>query len=254
MLSPKKIKIFFLAILMFAFFYTNIEAKDLNASLAIIPVHSEIGADGKPTGGFFEVAKAIDRVYQGGNISIKLYPFAKSLAMVEKAESDFHIPLIRLSHIPESTLPFAYVDEPITKVSFVLYTQSDKPEIKKEDLKNYRIETVRGHKHFFPFKVREGDSIESGIQKLSIGRIDGFILEQDAVDAYIRAKKIKNIKRALYETWDSCVVIPKAYKGKEVDSIITNALRKLKETKELQNITIKIHKPYSDWQPYKMNW
>lgn len=233
-----------------------IAARDLKASLAFIPSQAEKDSHGNFHGGFVEAVKALGRSYPEGKISMDVYPFARSLKMVELGEADFHIPLIRLPHIPEDSLPYAYASEPLTKVSFVLYTQADKPPLAMEDLKNKKnlIETVRGHKHFFEFDIIESNGIEQSMKRLNAGVTEGFIMEQEAVDRYIKTQKIKNIRRALYATWDSCVVIPKGPKGKEIDAIISPQLRKLKDTGELQKIMQTVHQPYDNWQPYQMNW
>lgn len=229
-------------------------ANNLKASLAEIPVHSETDSTGKPVGGFVEVIKALDLVYQSGTISIHQFPFARSLKNIEKGKFDFHIPLIRLPHIPEEALPYSYAREPITTVAFVLYTNAEKPPISVIDLSNYEIETMRGHEHFFPFKAEGQNTIKQSILKIVHGRIDGYIMEQDAVDAYIKANKIKSIRRTHYATWDSCVVVSKNMKGKSMDILISGLLNKLKTNGKLQKITSTIHKPYNNWQPYQMGW
>ncbi len=235
-------------------FQTNSIAKDLKASLAILPIHSVIGSDGKPKGGFVEVAKAIGDAYMGGNISIKQYPFARSISNVISGQADFHIPLIKTSHVDLESLPFAYSTERITQVSFVLYTRADAPPLDKSKMKDKLIETQRGHKELFKIKISEVNNIEQGIKKVLGSRSDGFIMEQDAVDNYIRKNKIKNLRRTLFAVWDSNIVIPKGPRQKEIDQIISNALKKLKESKKFQQLIRSIHQPYIEWQPYKMKW
>jgi polar amino acid transport system substrate-binding protein len=234
--------------------FSKVHAQDLKASLAILPIHSEIGDDAEPKGGFVELVKAIDDVYKEGEITIKLYPFARSLKNVISGIADFHAPLIKLPHIPEDTLPYTYASERITEVAFVLYTNTSKLKLDRMNLSKYVIATMMGHTHFFPFMVRENTTIAGGINMLSMGRIDGYIMEQEAVDNFIRKNKLKNIRRELYFQWDSSIVIPKGKKNKEIDEIISGALRILKVTGKLQEITKKIHQPYIEWQPSDMNW
>ncbi len=250
-----KTNIFVVLLVVFSMIFSiRLTAKDLKASLAIIPVQSERGSDGKAKGGFVEVAKAIGDVYEDGNILIEQYPFARSIANVIKGKADFHIPLIKTPHISLESLPFAYSTERITQVSFVLYTRADKAPLDISQFENKLIETQRGHKELFKIKVGEVDNIEQGIKKLVLGRNDGFIMEQDAVDDYIKRNKIKNIRRTLYAVWDSNIVIPKGPKQKEIDGIISNALKKLKASGRLEKIIKTIHQPYIEWQPYKMDW
>lgn len=236
-------------------FQIELSARDLIASVGIIPPHSEMGEDGNPRGGFVEVARAIGSVYTGGNIIIKLVPIGRSVNLVLRGEADFQIPYMFHTHVKNEKLPFAYVDEPICLVTFVLYTRADRPKLLLDKLGAYNIETLRGASFHFPFKIAEIDSFEQGILRMVKGRTDGFLVEQDATDAYIRKHKIKNIRRTYYSTTKSCIIIAKGPRRKEMDRIITGSLRKLKATGQLQKITDKIHLPfYDDWQPYLMNW
>ena len=234
--------------------FSPVHGQDLKASLAILPIHSELADNGQAKGGFVELIKAIDEVYKEGEITIKLYPFARSLNNVISGRADFHVPLIKLPHIAEASLSYTYASERITEVAFVLYTNTAKPKLDRMKLSKYVIATMMGHTHFFPFTVRENTTISGGIKMLSTGRIDGYIMEQEAVDSFIRKNKIKNIRRELYFQWDSSIVIPKGKKNKAIDEIISAALRKLKATGKLQEITKTIHQPYIEWQPNDMNW
>ena len=229
-------------------------ATDLRASLANLPIHSQLNPLGKPHGGFVDIVRAIDEVYNEGHISINIYPFARSLNNVVKGKADFHLPLIRLPHIAESSLPYAYVSEPVTQVSFVLYSYSQRAVLNMETPGLYRIATMQGHSHFFPFDVTPLSDIETGIKLVAAQRIDGFIMEQDAVDAYIRQARVSNIRRTLFVTLDSCIVIAKGARGQAVDKIISRALKTLKSTGQLAEINATIHQPYNPWQPADMHW
>jgi len=55
---------------------SKVHAHDLKASLAILPIHSEIGEDAQPKGGFVELVQAIDEIYKKGEITINLPIFA----------------------------------------------------------------------------------------------------------------------------------------------------------------------------------
>jgi len=144
-----------------------------------------IGEDGQPRGGFIEVVKAIDRVYTEGNISIKLFPIARSVRNLVNGQADFLIPYIPNAHIQPETLPFAYASEPIVNVAFVLYTWADKPILPMDRLEEYEIETLRGAAQHFAFEISEIDSFRQGLMKVAMGRTDGFIVEQDAADSCI---------------------------------------------------------------------
>lgn len=248
------IRLVFAIVVAFIYFPTGVDARDLIANVGIIPPHAEIDPDGQPRGKFVEVVKAIDRVYKEGCIIIKIYPIARSVQKLVAGLADFYIPCISNPELEQTTLPFAFVTEPVVSVSFVLYTHADKPVPPLDHLDQFKIESLRGGGTHFPFKILEIDSFEQGLLKVVQGRSDGFIVEQDAADEFIRKNKIKSLRRTLYATWHSTIMIPKGPKGKEIDRILSNALRKLKASGELQKITATIHRPYSDWQPYEMEW
>lgn len=239
--------------LLMAICSTELQARDLRASLAIIPVHAEKDSDGNPTGGFVELIRALDRVYEG-KISIELAPFSRSLANVVKGKADLHLPLIRHPDIPLATLGFAYASEPVTQVTFVLYTNADRPALERDRLSAMRIETLRGHEQFFTFDVKSVSRISQGIDKVVKGRSDGFIMEQEAVDAYVRTGKFRNLRRTLFAVWDSCIVIPKGDEYADIDMAVSESLRRLKANGELEKIVASIHRPYEQWQPYETNW
>jgi len=242
------------AVLCTAFCPPESPARDLIANVGMIPPHSVMGADGKPQGNFVEIVKAIDSVYTEGAIEIRLLPVRRSADKLVSGQADFFIPYFRNKQVPLSSLPFAYASEPVVEVSFVLYTRSDMPRLPLDKLDHYNVETLRGAAMHFPFKISGVDSFGQGVLRVAKGRSDGFIVEQEAADAYIMKHKIKNIRRTLYATSDSCIMIPKGPRGREIDKIISGALRTLKKTGRLQKITRKIHRPYSNWQPYQMNW
>ena len=231
-----------------------IQAKDLKASLALLPIHSEKGPDGKPRGGFVDIVKALDSLYPNGQISIKQQPFLRSIKMVEHGQADFHIPSIKPNHIDAKTLTFSYADECITKVPFVLYSRVDRPNLSRDSLDQYKIDTLRGHKDLIPFPVKETNTIELGMKKLLANRIDGFIMEQEAVDQYIISNKIKNIRRELFAEWDSCIIIPKGNRGEKINHILSDLMRQLRTSGELEKINKTIHKPYNNWQPINYNY
>ena len=230
------------------------EARDLVATIGLIPPHAEVGEDGQAHGGFVEVVKAIDKVYTEGRIRIKIVPIARAISTLINGQADFFIPYIPNPHVPPETLPFAYAAEPIVDVSFVLYSHADKPEPQVGNLEKLKIETLRGAALHFPFKISEIDSFKQGILRVVMGRSDGFVAEQDGADMFIRENRIKSIRRTLYATWHSSIVIPKGPAGEEIDRIVSGALRQLKKSGALTKITDTIHRPFSDWQPYLMNW
>lgn len=174
--------------------------------------------------------------------------------MSPEKKIDFHIPYIPNPHVPEETLPFIFASESVVDVAFVLYTRSDVKGPPMDSLGRLHIETLRGAEPHFEFNISGIDSFRQGISRVSLGRSDGFIGEQDACDLFIRQKKIKNIRRTLYANWKSSIIIGKGPESVTIDRILSSALRKLKKNGELQKITATIHRPFEDWQPYLANW
>lgn len=226
----------------------NAESNKLAASLAFIPIHSEI-KEGKPVGGFVDVVHLLNDYFPEKNVEITQFPFARSISNIVHSRADFHLPLIKSPNVNVEELDFYYVDEPMCKVTFVLYTLGDRPEITPITASDYLIETQRGHKNMFPFQVGEVNDLEMALKKLLLGRIDGFIFEQEAVDSYLKRHKIKKIHRQFYASYDSAIIVPKTAEGLATSNLLSQALKALKRDGRLQAITQSIHKPYQHWQP-----
>ena len=230
-------------------------SRELLASVGNIVPHSVLDENGVPQGGFVEIVRAIDRVYTEGTISIRVYPIERSMAKLKNGDADFQIPYISNPKVPERNLDYTFVSEPITDVVFVLYTRSESTLSPEDDLEKRDIETLRGAENHFSFKISGVDSFRQGLLRASLGRSDGFIAEQDACDLYIRDHKIENLRRTFFAKWKSSIAILKGPRGREIDDILSTAMRKLKQSGELQKITSAIHLPYyEDWQPFLTDW
>lgn len=175
--------------------------RDLNGSLAFLPDILE----SPDKGVFVDLVKAIDDVYTGGKITIKVYPFNRSVENVISGKADFHIPLFKNPLIPESKLPFRYVSANTGVVVLVLYSRKDKiitAEMinKAKDSNNfpYKIETDAGIKDFFDFPTVGSSSIEQSFGKLLRGRIDAFLFAQEESDFTLRNMKTKDIHREFF--------------------------------------------------------
>ncbi len=239
----------------------SVEARDLTASLPGLPGLAEKGPDGKIHGSLVDLVKAIDDVYEEGKIIVRgPYPFKRSIFNVVKGNADFHPILIKGAN-PEG---FVYSSVRIAVLSEVLYTNSDKPRVDKNNLWKYKFDTGPSGAEIIreEFLKRFNKSPEiyiintpkQGLLRVSIGRTDGYIKDMDSCDAVIRKLKLKNIRRELFVQRDVHAVVPLGSRGKEVDEILTKALGKLREQKRLMKLVYKLHKPWIDWQPYEMDW
>ena len=232
----------------------NSYANTLRISLAQLPLHAYKGFLDEPRGTFVDLVQAMDAVYPEGKLTIKIYPFARSLENVITGRADVHIPLIKAPNFKEEGLPYTFASEIMGGVTFVLYSRADKPPLDMNNLAQYTLSTMRGHKEFFPFEVTEDTGNIQGIEKVLRGRTDGYLIEQDTADNYIKTRKIKNIRRTYYSQFDFGVVIPTGPRQQEIDNIISKLIRKLKEKGEITRIFQVINTEFVDWQPYEMPW
>lgn len=226
-------------------------SQNLTASIASLHELAEYDDSGRPHGGFVDLVRAIDDKYTDGSIKIGLFPFRRSIANVTMGKADFHLPLIRSDQALKSGKRYHYVSEPITKVAFVLYTRStDLDEIDFERMEDYKVATLAGHSHLFPFQIDEVETIHSGIKMLITRRdVDALLLPKDSVDRFILKHKILNISRRLYRVFDASIVVANTPQGRRIEDVLVKALKELKAEGRLQEITAAIHTPYRDWQP-----
>lgn len=240
-------------LLMLTVMATGAEGKDLTVSVGLIPHHAEVGPNGRPRGGFIDLVKAMDEVYEEGDIIILgLFPFDRSLSNLRKGDADFHLPLVKVDEQALEDLVFS--SEKIADLSEVLYTNAEKPEPDPDHLDRFAIQVMRGHGKQYPFKVEEISDFDDGILKAANGERDGFLTEQDAADAYIRAHRVKNIRRRLFRRRPVHIIFAKTPNVDELDRTMTTIIRKLRENGRLKEIMDNVHKPYEDWQPFKMDW
>lgn len=217
--------------------------KTYKASLAQLTV----AAENEEKGVLVDLVKLWSKA-TGNNIFIKVYPFKRSLENAISHESDFHIPLIKNPYKTEAELGFDYSTSEIFKVNFVLYTNKGKP-IDNNKLSDYKITTDAAHVDFFNFKIGSEFSIESALNKLSLGRIDGFIFADSETDPVLIKLGLKNIKRELYRTYSVHAVLPRGEKGKGPDLMITEGMDIIKKNGEYSKLMDTVFKAYDDWQP-----
>lgn len=231
-------------ILLFSLFFPSVViAEGYKASIAEMPVHAISETEGIQ----IDLVRAIEKVV-GQHISIGVFPFARSMRNVIQGEADFHTPLIKNDITAEAALPYYYSTETIYDVNFVLYTLKGS-DVSVENLSRYKIETDRAHVDYFPFRVTPSDKIESSLRRLSAGRIDGYIFADTPTDRVLRSIGLKNIQRQLYRTFDVKIILPKTERGRQVDKLLSEAIRKLKASGQMQKIVGPVDQPYDNWQP-----
>ena len=129
-------------------------------------------ADSPDKGTFVELVKAIGTVYTEGKITIRVFPFARSVNNVLTGLADFHIPTVRNPMVDQTRLPYGTVKVPMGSVTFVIYSNSANPLSKKmlDDAiasgKNfpYRIEVPGGIENQFPFNAASSNDVEQSLK------------------------------------------------------------------------------------------
>jgi polar amino acid transport system substrate-binding protein len=233
-------------------------SKNLEASLAALPGL----ADSPDSGTFVELVKAIGDVYTDGKITIRVFPFTRSVNNVLTGLADFHIPTVRNPMVDQTILPYGTVKVPMGKVTFVIYSNTAKP-ISKKMLDDaitagksfpYKCEVPGGIENQFPFNATSSNDIEQSLKKLAIGRIDALVWAQEEVDATLKTLKFINIHREFWMDFDDAIIIPKGAEGDRLDKILSDAMTVLNKSGKLQALHSKVHHSYDKWQPSEMGW
>lgn len=222
-------------------------ASNISVSLAEIPGTVNKEAGGAASGNLPDLLALIDEYYLEGDFEYGVYPFGRSINNVTAGRADAHAPLINTGS--GDAPDFQYVREPIAQVTFVIYSNKSNPVTADADFSTLNVETMIGHAHFFGFPVSESASIESALKKVETGRVDAYIMAQDAVDGLIRAEGFEAVHRAKYATWGSSLLVAQGPDGDALNETISGAIKAAKADPRYQGAAEQMHAPYSDWQP-----
>lgn len=242
--------------LILVLFSGAVYARDLTISMAFLPSVLE----NPDKGPFVDLVKAMDNAYEGSIIR-GVYPFPRSIDNVISGKADFHLPMIRNKLVSVSSLPYDYSTDKLGYVCFVIYSNKEKPisvdKIKQAKTSSsfpLKLETSGGFDGYFDFPIKPAMSIESALKKVNLKRIDGFIFAQEECDHITKEAKLGNIHRELYDRFDDVFIIPKGSAGKEIDSILTTILAKMKADGTLAKLHDRVHPDFQQWQPHQMGW
>lgn len=216
---------------------------EYKASLARMPVYALSPDEGV----LVDFVKAMAQV-TNNTISIKVQPFASSVYMAQKGRVDFHMPLIKNEIKKDEDLPFTYATDTMFHVNFVVYSNKNSG-VTLENIATKKVETDRAHVEYFPFKITPSNSIVKSLKKVNDGTIDAFVFADFATDPNVKALSLNNIKRDLYKTFDSKIVLPKNERGKDVDKMLSVAIAALKKNGKFQELMGPIDLAYNNWQP-----
>jgi polar amino acid transport system substrate-binding protein len=224
-------------------------ADDLNVSIAMIPTRAEVDAKGTARGVYVELFQRLDNSYMAGSLDVRVYPFVRSINNLKAGLADIHFPMIRSDR--SENLPFIWVPEPILNPIFVLYSRKDKILSEEAELTGKVIETIAGPRsHSYGFKVGFSESIASGLSKLSLGRIDGFIGEQGITDAVLREKGFDNIHREYFSVVDMGMAVSNSPEGEVLSSLLVKIIKNMKQDPETKKFLDSIYPPFDHWQTY----
>lgn len=226
-------------------FLGPVQAKDLKASLPMIPPLVE----SKDKGILVDLLKAMAEEYKGGKITWEVFPFKRSMENVEKGRADFHMPQLVNPKISPDKLPFQWSSDVIFKVVFALYSNKNNKDINPKNVSKFRCETDLGTMDFFDFKIAGSPDIESSLKKVDLGRLDAWIFAMPESDLALKKLQPKNIKRWEYAKYDVRIVLSKGPGGKETDKILSDLIKKLKANGKYQKIMAPIlDQKFDPWQ------
>jgi polar amino acid transport system substrate-binding protein len=230
--------------------------RDLKGSLGQLPGLVESPEKGT----MVEVIKAMALEYHDGKIVLEVFPFGRSVANVIEGKADFHAPSVRDPDVVPD-IPFTWAKESMGVVSFVIYSNANKPLTRKAieasiagKAAPLKLECPPGFEIIAKVPAVPSNDLENSLLKLQKGRIDAVIWAQTEVDAVVRSKKMSFVHRELWKEMDGTIEIPKGPKGAELDKILSDLIRKLKSSGKMQKLWVAVHRPFEDWQPAKMGW
>ena len=193
----------------------------------------------------------------GNTFEIEIVPPARASNMIENKLVDVQVPRIQgKSEAYNKTLKFDFANAKVGhKAPFVLYTNKNKPidinELKNGNPKGYKIETDGSNVKQFGFTASFSSGIKQSLQKLAAGRIDGYLNAQISTDRMLKSLKLNNIRRQLYDSFDSAFTLQKGQEGGKLDKILEEGIKKLRANGKLQEImkgSFNSSK-YDEWQP-----
>lgn len=233
------------------------ESRSLIGSLPLIP-----GLIDSPNeGAFVDLIKALSP-HTGGEITIGVFPLYRAAHNVIEGKADFKIPSIRNADKETARLPFRFISEKFGEVSFVIYSNIEKPitkkmiqdALKKNEAFPYAFEGPANSGNPFDVPVPPSRDVALSLQKVQKGRIDGFIWAQEEADKIIEEQKLNKIHRAHWADFDDTIIVAKTPRGDKADAILSDAIQKFRATGQLKKYYEKIHLPYREWQPAQMAW
>ncbi|WP_137936867.1 hypothetical protein [Chitinivorax sp. B] len=219
-------------------------ARDINVALGDVPQHDL----------WRQLIESMNQVAAPNRFVVQgVYPFKRSLSMLESGLIDAHVPIVELSRIQHEPVPYTYSTVTLFETVFVAYTRRDNADVLPGNMRYYRVETDPGHRDYFDFPVQPSASIESSLRKVAAGRIDAYVFSFRPVDEVLLRLKLSNIKRTRYAGFNVKFALRKDGNQAEVDRLISTAIGKLLANGRFDALLASVTaNPYRDWQPWQL--
>lgn len=211
-------------------------ATDLRISLPQLPAIAE------RDNVWLALARAIAREWKEGKATIlPPVPFERSVNNVVTGRADVHFPLMAGPARSDDDLPYRYSSTTLSVSPFALYSRKDNERIDRSQLtiaalSRLRIETEQAHAGLFYARLREVDSVETGLQHVAAGQSDGFIFAIRPTERVLKRLKLDGIVRTPYRRFEDKMVLPKGPAGDELDEKLALIIDRLKDSGEYQQI------------------
>jgi polar amino acid transport system substrate-binding protein len=189
-------------------------------------------------------------------INVQVMPGGRTNFFIENKQTDIILPDLKIPDpAKQAALKYDYSTSTMYSLSFVLYTNKNKPvdiaDLKKGNTKGFKIETDVSQVNTFEFVGTPTTNLEASLKKVDAGTIDGFIFSQSTGDALLKKGGFKNIKRNFYGIYDMVFGLQKGQRGGTLDKLLTEGLTRIKANKKYDEILGKAVKDgiYQEWQP-----
>ncbi len=236
--------------LLLSAFVNPVFAQDININLAKLPV----GAESKDKGVYVELAKAIQKHYQGGEVTYEIYPFGRSINNVTTGYADMHMPFPRSQKAGKllAKMGLEYTDVVLNKVSFALYYRTDNYRVQQwvdnqfpvSGLNDLQVLTQQQMLIFFDdYPLAGGTCLPCMVKMVNARRVDGLIFAAKDVDSIVDKEGFNELKSVFFMNLSGSPVFRTDEKGKVVNRKVSDILRKLQANGRLAEI----FRPYTDY-------
>ena len=238
----------FVLLFFVASFYFAANANAETFKVAIM----KTGNAGIYTNLFTALGEATNNIFE-----VEIVPPARATYMIENKLVDIQAPKMKgKNEAYNRSLKYDFATAYLgNTVAMVLYTNKDKP-VTIDDLKNgnithYKIETDGANVKQFGFTAIFSANVEQSLKKIASGRIDGYINTQGNGDKTLKSLKLKNIRRQLWDVFETSFTLQKGQAGGKLDKILADGLEKIKANGKYEQIMSESNRKskYNDWQP-----